>query len=554
MQSYLRRVRTFNRDIRLFFVFSLLITIGFGVFGLAYNLYLVELGFREDFIGVFNAIFTVSIAAGAISIGATLRRIGTWRALLIGAISAIVMQIALAFAAQPPLILGMAVVYGFGIAYLTTVTMPFIIEWGRPSSRAQTASIAFALNAVAATIGSLLGGYVPEIASRIIGDDGQSPGTYRIALVTGSALGLFGLIPLLRMREARRGRPRDVARSSAAGPSTAERRQTRKDVSVYIMLGGVLALGLGTVIPFYAVYMISQGVSPGSVGFIYALGNLLGAMFSLLGPSLVQRFGNLRVNVAVRAMMVPVYIVLMLFPTTWVVVFAHLVRSVALNMGGPLDSTFVADILPPRLQASAIGYRTASWNFCWALSSVVGGWVIVNKGYSWTFAALVVGVAIASITFLVYFGRHPLVRAGKVPIALPRRQRAAIAARLVAEEERAAAPRAGEIAEAEAIDLIRDPDNRDAHRTTSTTVDLDGELAAEVGVDLHRPDPAAHSVAGSGVAGHGLEGRIDDGASPSATHPTGSSGLSAADEIETSGSAAAGSDVAASRSAPDRRS
>lgn len=554
MHTYLRRLRTLNRDIRLFFAFILLITIGFGVFGLAYNLYLIELGFREDFIGVFNAIFTLSIAIGALSIGAALRRIGTWRALLVGAIATIVMQIVLALVEDPRLILGMAVIYGFGLAYLTTTTMPFIIDWGRPSARPQTASIAFALGAVAATIGALMGGYVPEIAARIIGGDAQSPETYRIALVIGSALGVFGLIPLLRMREARKGKARDAGRSTAAKPSSAERHQTRKDVTVYVMLGGVLALGLGTVIPFYAVFLTLNGVSPGWVGFIYAAGNLLGAFFSLLGPVLVQRFGNLRVNFAVRAMMVPIYIVLILFPATWVVVFAHLVRSVALNMGGPLDSTFVADILPPRLQASAIGYRTASWNFCWALSSVVGGWVIVNQGYSWTFAALVVGVAIASVTFLVYFGRHPLVRAGKVPIALPRRQRAAIAARLVAEEERAAAPRAGEIAEAEAIDLIRDPDNRDAHRTTSTTVDLDGELAAEVGVDLHRADPAAHSVAGSGVAGHGLEGRIDDGASPSAMHPTGSSGLLAADETETSGSTAAGSGVAASRSAPDRRS
>ncbi len=517
MTSYLRRVRTLKRDIRLFFVFSLLITIGFAVFGLAYNLYLVELGYREDFIGVFNAVFTVSIALGAISIGVALRRIGTWRALLIGGVGTIVMQVALALVEAAPLILGMAILYGLAIAYLTTTTMPFIIEWGRPSSRAQAASIAFALNAVAATIGSLMGGYVPEIAGRISGGDAQSPGTYRIALISGSVMGLFALIPLLRMREARRGQRRETARSTAAGPTTAERQQTRKDVSIYIALGGILALGLGTVIPFYAVYMISKGVSPGSVGFIYALGNLLGAMFSLLGPSLVQRFGNLRVNFVIRAMMVPVYVLLILFPATWVVLFAHMIRSVSLNMGGPLDSTFIADILPPRLQASAIGYRAASWNIGWALSSVVGGWVIVNRGYDWTFAAMVVAVAVASGTFLIYFTRHPLVRSGRVLIALPQRQRAAAAARLARDAEGDVAGQVGEIAEAEAADLIRDPGNRDGHRTTSRSVDLDGHLAADVGVDLDRSspgkiDPSTHS----GAPTHGLpaDGRAGEPGEP----------------------------------------
>ena len=503
MQTYLRRIRSFDRDIRLFFVFSLLITIGSGVFGLAYNLYLVELGFREDFIGVFNAIYTLSIAAGALSIGAALRRIGTWRALLIGAVGAIVMQAALATAERPPLILAMAVVYGLGTAYLTTSTMPFIIDWGRRSSRAQIASIAFALGAVAATIGSLMGGYVPEIAARFTGGDAQSPGTYRIALISGAVLGLFALIPLFRMQAARKGKPRDVARGPAAVPSPAERSQTRKDVSVYVMLGGALALGLGTVIPFYAVFMISRGVSSGSVGFIYAAGNLLGAMFSLLGPALVQRYGNLRVNFAIRSMLVPVYLVLILFPATWVVVFAHLARSVSLNMGGPLDSTFVSDILPPRQQASAIGYRAASWNLCWAVSSVAGGWVIVHLGYSWTFAALIVGVGVASGTFLVYFTRHPLVRAGRVLIALPLKQRAVVTARLAAEAERDVAPAVREIAAAEAADLLRDPDNRDGHRTTSSTVDLDGALAADVGVALHRTDaaqPPAERATDTGAA------------------------------------------------------
>lgn len=527
MHTYLRRIRSFNRDIRLFFVFSLLITVGFGVFGLAYNLYLIELGFREDFIGVFNAIYTLSIAAGALSIGASLRRIGTWRALTIGAIVAIVLQVALALANQAPVILGLSVVYGFGIAYLTTTTMPFIIDWGRASSRAQTASIAFALSAVAGTIGSLMGGYVPEIAAAIIGGDAQSPTTYRIALVMGSVLGVFGLIPLFRMRGARKGKPREIARSAAVGPTTAERQQIRKDVSVYVMLGGVLALGLGTVIPFYAVFLTLNGVSSGSVGFIYAVGNLLGAVFSLMAPSLVQRFGNLRMNFTVRFMLVPVYLLLILFPATWVVVFAHLVRAVSLNMGGPLDSTFVADILPPRIQASAIGYRAASWNFCWAISSVVGGWIIVNLGYSWTFAALIVGVGIASGTFLIYFTRHPLVRSGRVLIALPQRQRAVVVARLAAESERDTVARVEEIAAVEAAELTRDPDNRDAHRTTSTTVDLDGDLATGIGVELHRAEPGTVDPDGSDAA---MGGRGAGGTAP------------------------AGKGVAVNRSGPDRRS
>ncbi len=482
MRSYLRRIRSFNRDVRLFFLFSLLITTGFGVFGLVMNLYLVQLGLREDFIGIFSAVNTIAIAAGAISIGFALRRITTWQALLYGGIGVLVLQVALALAEQEALLLVLAGMYGLALAYLTTVTMPFIIEWSRPTARAQAASIAFALNAVAATVGSLLGGYVPEITAAITGDDSASVTGYRVALLMGSVVGVFALIPLLRMREARQGRGREKNRSAVADVPASERRQTRKDVSVYVALGGVLALGLGTVIPFYAVFLTLNGVSPGSVGIIYALGNLLGAAFSLLGPVLVQRYGNLRVNFSVRFALAPVYLILLLFPTTGVVIFAHFVRSVSLNMGGPLDTTFVADILPQRLQATAIGFRAASWNLCWAGSSIVGGWVIVRFGYDWTFAALVVSTVLASGAFYAYWSRHPRVRSGQILNALTQKQRSAVVARLAEEAGREAAPETDRIAEAETRQLLDDPDNVAGTRTTSTTVDLDGQLAEELGL------------------------------------------------------------------------
>ena len=366
------------------------------------------------------------------------------------------------------------------------MTMPFIIEWSRPGARAQTASIAFALNAVAATVGSLLGGYVPELTAAVTDGASASVTGYRVALLTGSAVGVFALIPLLRMREARQGRGREKNRAAAADVPPSERRQTRRDVSIYIVLGGVLALGLGTVIPFYAVFLTLNGVSPGSVGMIYALGNLLGAAFSLTGPVLVQRYGNLRVNFSIRFMLAPVYLLLLLFPTTGVVIFAHFARAVSLNMGGPLDSTFVADILPPRIQASAIGFRAASWNLCWAGSSIAGGWVIVQFGYDWTFAALIVSAIVASGVFYLYWSRHPRVRSGQILTALTQKQRNAIVARLAEEAAREAAPESDRIAGTEARQLAGDPDNRDGLRTSSTTVDLDGHLAGELGVERPR--------------------------------------------------------------------
>src|SRR5439155_8511323 len=55
MRSYLARLRRAPRTVKLFLVFTLLSNIGFGVFQLIYNLYLVRIGLHEDFIGAFSA-------------------------------------------------------------------------------------------------------------------------------------------------------------------------------------------------------------------------------------------------------------------------------------------------------------------------------------------------------------------------------------------------------------------------------------------------------------------------------------------------------------------
>lgn len=69
MKSYIRRVRNLRRDVKLFLLYSLASNVGIGVFMLLFNLYLLGLGYREDYIGRFNAVNTLAMAVVAISIG-----------------------------------------------------------------------------------------------------------------------------------------------------------------------------------------------------------------------------------------------------------------------------------------------------------------------------------------------------------------------------------------------------------------------------------------------------------------------------------------------------
>src|SRR5215218_1000090 len=169
MRSYVRGVWGLGRDIKLFLLYSLLANIGFGVFQLIFNLYLLELGFHEDDIGAFSAVQTICLAAGAASLAFMLHRFGTWKCLTAGVGFFLVVNSMLAFVEAKSTLMVLAVFSGFGMAYLFNPTMPFIMEWVGRDQRALVAAVAFSLISLAMTAGALVGGLFPSLVANVIG-------------------------------------------------------------------------------------------------------------------------------------------------------------------------------------------------------------------------------------------------------------------------------------------------------------------------------------------------------------------------------------------------
>lgn len=426
MSAYLLRIRAFGRDIHLFLLYNLLAYVGFGVFILIYNLYLYQLGLREDYIGAFNAVQTIATAVAALTMGPVLRRYGVWACMTSGLGLFLTASILLALVTLPVALLALAAFFGVALAYLSTVTMPFIIEWGRVDRRPEIAAMTFSLISLATTLGSLLGGLAPALIS--IPFPGIEPGTvgsFRLTLLAGSLVAATALIPALRMGEARRPLPRGVTRVQPdAGETPGERRQARRDVAVFVAVGGLMAVGVGMVGPFYNVYLASLGASARQIGYIYALGGLSAALIGLTAPALATRLGSLRAVLIVRLSVVPLFLLLIVSPALGIAVLAQMVRTTSISMAWPLDSTFIAEVLPSRFRASVFGWRSAAWNLTFSGASLLAGWLIVRYGYTWSFLSLAVFSTASVALFVGYFRRHPKVQAGQIPSALTSRQRA----------------------------------------------------------------------------------------------------------------------------------
>src|SRR5690606_22170771 len=112
MASTLARLRGVPRDTLLFLAYVLAANIALGTFTLVFNLYLLELSFKEDFIGLAASLQTGAMAVTAVTQGRLLGRWGVWRVVLISLIIYAGLSAALSLATAGYLILLLSLLWG----------------------------------------------------------------------------------------------------------------------------------------------------------------------------------------------------------------------------------------------------------------------------------------------------------------------------------------------------------------------------------------------------------------------------------------------------------
>src|SRR6185312_3493672 len=405
-----REIGRLSREIRLYLLYTLLVNIGVGVFILIYNLYLVQISLKEDFIGTFNAVQTVAMGVAALLMGLAINRYGTWRCTTYGTLFFLASSVILSIIRDPTAILAASALNGAGLAFMTVPVMPFIVEWSSAEARTMAAALTFSVNSISSTIGSLVGGWSPRVASSFFGVPLESVVSYRFALLLGIGLAAFSVVPLWVMRGIRDSVQSESTQTSVIVELPESSRRVRRDISMFVLVGLIMSLGSGAVVPFVNVFLESLGSNPDQIGIIFSIAGVIAAVTSLLAPAIYRKYGALISSLFIRLMAAPLYLLLAFSPQTGIAIAAYVVRTTSVNMAWPIDSSFISDVLPPRARANAFSLRSGAWNLGYALCSVVAGELIVADGYRLTFIAYGISMVVATAAYIAYFWRHPVYR------------------------------------------------------------------------------------------------------------------------------------------------
>ncbi len=409
---YITTVRGFSREARLYLVTSALF--GFAIFGGIYttilNLYLLRLGFGPEYAGLVNGVGQVAFGLCAVPVGLLGRAWGSRRLLIIG-----LSMMALGFGLLPlaefspagilPWLLVTQTVGQVGIAIYFVSGAPFVTTVTRPAERTHVFAASLALLPLAGFAGSLTGGLLPGLFTRLTGASLAQPEPFMLTLFLAGLLMLPAVAAILATRTPQKV---VIAPTSPTNPAPV---MVMTILAVTVLLRVV---GEGAIRTFLNIYLDTMlGMPVAQIGLMLATGQLLAIPASLLTPLLATRWGNGRAYLLSSWAIALSFIPMILVPHWTAVGASYLGIMTFLSVARPAVVAFQMDVVSAGWRTLMAGATTAAVGLGWAVASLSGGFIITRTGYPALFLFSAAMTALAALVFRVYFGARP---ANTVPV------------------------------------------------------------------------------------------------------------------------------------------
>lgn len=109
--------------------------------------------------------------------------------------------------------------------------------------------------------------------------------------------------------------------------------------------------------------------------------------------------------VITQAVSVPFLALLGFSPWFSISAAAYLVRLALMNMSNPIYQAFVMEQVDEEARATVASLTSMSWNFGWAFSPTLSGWLQVNYGFPPIYIGTIITYILAIYLYWRFFGR-----------------------------------------------------------------------------------------------------------------------------------------------------
>jgi len=406
--SYLSRVRKFTPNARLFLGYEFFLALNAGIYGVIFNLYILKLGYHEDFLGLILSVMYVSTGIFALPAAMVCDRIGRRQTLILSSVLLVAALALLYTITTGWMLIFMGVCYGIAMAFSIVAGNPFMAENSSKEERMHLFSMNSVLFTVAGIIGNLGGGMLPGAIATLTGTSPETILPYRYTLYLSLAAAFMTLLPLIWIRE----KVRPVINRTERLNLVLQVIRT-PSVQRIVIVNMLIGIGAGMIVPFFNVYFHKVLSAPTDlIGFIFSLGQVTMVAGLLLIPMLTERIGKVRTIAISQLLSIPFLVLIAVTSNIYVAGFAYVMRMTFMNMANPVIASFNMDLLGDRERATVGSFTSAGWYVLLALSTYLSGIMMSSGNYLLPYLITCVVYLLAAVAYYVFFLRIELEKDG----------------------------------------------------------------------------------------------------------------------------------------------
>ena len=399
--DYAKHIQLFTRNARLYLLYVVITGAAFGIFRLLFNFYALSLGYDEALLGKLVTVTSLTALLVALPSGYLADRIGRKASLIsAGGITAVAILLMVLFPLTGVLY-GMNILWGFGQSLAAVTFAPFMMENSGEKERTYLFSFSSGLQMASASAGSWIGGYLPTWVSGVQGGAPTDSTAYAGALMLVGLTVVVSLVPLFLIREPRMERSE---RSVFASLKFASQQPVKLGKLILPML--LTSIGAGLIMPFMNVFFRQvHNQSDPVIGSLFAWGSLAMGVGLLIAPPLAERMGRIQLVVFTQGLSIPFLVILGFSPWFWMSAMAYYTRLSLMNMSTPIYQTFVMEQVGASSRAMVASLVSMAWNFGWAFSPAISGWLQVQYGFAPAFIGTIILYSISVFLYWAFFLR-----------------------------------------------------------------------------------------------------------------------------------------------------
>ncbi|NOH01458.1 MAG: MFS transporter [Chloroflexi bacterium] len=412
LNEYGNHVRAFKPNARLYLLNVIITGAVMGVFRLIFNFYALSLGFDESVLG--NLITTSSFVAliAALPMGYLADMLGRKGSLVISGALLSVSILAMALWQTETSLYAMNVISGIAQSLAGVTMAPFLMENSDEKERTYLFSFGQGLTMTMASVGSWLGGYLPTWIGQAQNVSATSGAAYGNSVLVSGIGAAFAVLPLMFIKSPQ------IARGQRAVFAPLQYAAKNPGLLTKLVLPMLItSIGAGLIMPFMNVFFRVVHNQPDPViGTLFAWGSLAMGIGLLIAPPLADRTGKIQLVVITQALSIPFLILLGFSPIFWVGAATYYIRLALMNMSSPVYQTFVMEHVEPSGRATVASLTSMAWNFGWAFSPTISGWLQVKYGFTPPFIGTITLYTISVLMYWAFFWRRKIEPA-QLPVA-----------------------------------------------------------------------------------------------------------------------------------------